>query len=359
MKNLKKIIFILLVCISVSCSKNETPEPNKTAGAIDLPTPETRQVSTFAGSAVGFLDGAGTAAQFNSPEGISFDTAGNLYVADSPNNKIRKISPAGIVTTLAGSTYGFANGNSTVAKFSGPSGVAIDVSGNVYVSDTENHKIRKINPNGIVTTLAGSTLGYAEGTGSDAQFHFPRGLALDASGNILVADVGNDRIRKVSPTGVVSTFAGGTQGFANGTGVLAQFDRPFGVAIDASGNMYVADRNNNKIRKISPNAEVTTLAGSTLGFADGTGVSSQFYYPYAVAVDASGNIYVADRDNHRIRKISPTGLVSTLAGGIKGFADGIVTSAKFDYPSGVAVDISGNVFVADQLNNKIRKITRN
>ncbi|WP_310556161.1 NHL repeat-containing protein [Flavobacterium sp.] len=350
---LKLVIFSFSIIVSSSCNKSDTPQQ------ILSPKQETQQVSTLAGSTQGFADGSGATAQFSSPTGVAIDASGNVYVADTGSHKIRKISPAGVVTTLAGSTQGFADGTSTTAQFDTPNGVAVDAFGNVYVADTENQKIRKISPTGSVTTLAGSTLGFAEGTSTVAQFHLPYSLAVDANGNVFVADIGNDRIRKINPFGVVTTFAGGTQGFADGTGTSAQFDRPFSVALDASGNMYVADRNNNKIRKISPGAVVTTLAGSTLGFADGSSATSRFYFPHGVAVDASGNVYVADRDNHSIRKISPTGVVSTLAGGTRGFADGIGTASQFDYPSSVAVDNSGNVYVADQFNNKIRKIIKN
>ena len=315
-------------------------------------------VSTFAGSTVGFADGTGNVAQFSGPSGVAVDASGNLYVADNGNHKIRKISPTGAVITLAGGTAGFADGTGNVAQFVWPAGIAIDASGNVYVSEEGNNKIRKISPSVAVTTLAGSSEGFADGTGSLAQFKTPYGAAVDASGNVYVADTRNNRIRKVSPSGVVTTFAGSNGGFANGTGTAAKFDRPYGVAVDLSGNVYVADSWNHKIRKISPDGVVTTLAGSIAGFADGTGIAAQFTFPCGIAVDATGNVYVGEDGNSKIRKISLTGVVTTLAGTTGGFADGLSTVAQFSRPSGLAVDATGNVYVADQENHKIRKITQ-
>lgn len=185
---------------------------------------------------------------------------------------------------------------------------------------------------------------------------FPKGIAVDASGNLYVADDINHRVRKITPAGTVSTLAGSALGSADGAGTAAQFNRPTGVALDASGNVYVADAKNHRIRKITPNGTVSTLAGSTEGFAEGTSTAARFSEPVGLAVDASGNVYVADSDNSRIRKITPDGTVSTLAGGSAGFADGTATTARFRSPSGVAVDAAGIVYVADRQNHSIRKI---
>ena len=261
-----------------------------------------------------------------------------------------------MVTTLAGSTQGYMDGTGTAAQFKTPRGVAVDSSGQVYVADPGNDRIRKISPLGVVTTLAGSTSGYMDGTGTAAKFRFPRGVAVDSSGNVYVADYVNQRIRKISPAAGVTTFAGSSQGDDDGTGTAAKFNYPYGVAVDSSGHIYVADTGNHRIRKIDPAGVVTTLAGSTLGYADGTGTAARFNYPRGVAVDSSGNVYVADYDNDRIRKIDPTGVVTTFAGSSSGDADGTGTAARFNRPSGVAVDSSGNVYVADLGNNRIRKI---
>jgi sugar lactone lactonase YvrE len=326
-----------------------------------ISTGSTSTVSTLAGSGeFGFAEGTGAAAQFWGPYGVAVDASGNVYVADEGNHRIRKITPTGTVSTLAGSgTAGFADGSGTLAQFFYPLGVAVDASDNVYVADKRNHCIRKITPTGTVSTLAGSgTAGFADGSGVAAQFYSPYGVAVDALGNVYVADAVNHRIRKVTPSGTVSTLAGsGTAGFADSTGTNAQFNNPFGVAVDASGNVYVADRLNHRIRKITPTGTVSTLAGSTYGSADGAGTNAQFSSLEGVTVDASGNVYVADTPNQRIRKITPSGTVSTLAGSATaGFADGSGTAAQFNRPTGVAVDASGNVYVADALNSRIRKI---
>ena len=315
-------------------------------------------VTTLAGSTRGFSDNTGFAAQFNGPNGVTTDAAGNVYVADLNNFKIRKITPAGVVSTFAGSTQGFADGTGTAAQFNNPRGVATDAAGNVYVADTYNHKIRKITPAGVVTTMAGSTQGFADGNGAAAMFSTPFALTTDAADNVYVADTGNYKIRKITPEGVVSTLAGSTLGFADGNGTTAKFHKPTGVAIDAAGNVYVADLINDKIRKITPSSVVSTLAGSTTGYTDGTVASAQFHSPYGVATDAAGNAYVSDGGNNKIRKITPEGVVSTLAGSTVGFADGTGTAAQFNYPTGVAIDATGNLYVADFNNHKIRKITQ-
>jgi len=317
-------------------------------------------VSTLAGNGtLGFADASGTDARFYQPTGVALDASGNVYVADAENHRIRKITPTGTVSTLAGSgTSGSDDGTGAAAQFNSPRAVAVDASGNVYVADGINHTIRKITPAGEVSTLAGSgASGFADGAGTAAQFYFPKGIALDASGNIYVADEINHRVRKVTPTGTVSTLAGSTSGFADGDGTAAQFSSPRGVAVDDSGNVYVADAGNHRIRKITPTGTVSTLAGSTSGIAEGTGTAAKFNAPAGVAVDASGNVYVADDENERIRKITSSGVVSTLAGGfLSGFVDGDATDAQFRSPTGVALDASGIIYVADRHNHSIRKI---
>jgi len=234
------------------------------------------------------------------------------------------------------------------------------------VTDADNNRIRKITPadrieDRVVSTFAGSdTEGSGNGTGTAAQFNHPFGVAVDSSGNVFVGDLDNHRIRRITPAGVVSTLAGtGIRGHADGIGNTAQFNDPLGVAVDSSGNVYVADYSNNRIRKITPGGMVSTLAGSgTEGYVDDTGSTAQFKSPTGVAVDSSGNVYVTDFSNHRIRKITPAGVVSTFAGtGTRAHADGTANKAQFNYPSGVAMDSRGNVYVADARNNRIRKIT--
>ncbi|MEK6152734.1 IPT/TIG domain-containing protein [Flavobacteriaceae bacterium 3-367] len=317
------------------------------------------QVSTLAGGTQGFANGTGTSAQFSAPWAVAMDIDGNIYVADVGNHKIRKVTPSGTVSTLAGSTQGFADGTGENAQFNFIQGVAVDGEGNVYVADTGNHKIRKVTPSGVVSTLAGSTQGFADGTGGNAQFKSPEGVAVDANGNVYVADSFNNKIRKVTSNGSVSTLAGSTQGFADGMGTSAQFSIPSGVALGMEGDLYVADSFNNKIRKITPNGMVSTLAGSTQGFADGAGVNAQFDRPFGLTVDTEGNVYVADTNNYKIRKITPSGMVSTLAGGnTYGFEDGTGANAKFDDPLGIVVDAERNLNVADKSNHRIRKITQ-
>ncbi len=335
--------------------------PRNTGGAV--PAAIYRNVTTLAGSgAFGAVNGTGSAATFHYPLGIAVDNSGNLYVSDQGNSLIRKITIAGVVTTLAGDgTKGNANGVGTAASFYDPYGVAVDASGNVYVADEGNNLIRKITSAGVVSTFAGSgVVGASNGIGTAATFNHPYGVAVDASGNVYVAEGANNLIRKITPAGVVTTFAGsGAKGSSNGTGTAASFYDPEGIAIDALGNVYVSDSGNEVIRKITPAGVVTTLAGSgAIGAANGTGTAASFNYPYGITVDITGNVYVIDQLGDLVRKISPAGVVSTFAGtGAQGSADGIGTAAGFYDPAGVTSDIFGNVYVADSYNNKIRKIS--
>ncbi len=287
-------------------------------------------VTTLAGTAgvVGSADGAGAAASFSGPCGVARDAAGNVYVADTGNNAVRKITPAGVVSTFVG----------VAAGLNLPGGVACDGSGNVYVADTWNHVIRKITPAGVVSILAGAVgeQGSDDGSGAAARFCYPGGVACDADANVYVADTENDAIRKITPAGEVSTLVGADAGL----------DSPGGVACDAVGNVYVADTLNNTIVKVTPAGGVSILVGADAGLGS----------PEGVACDAAGNVYVADTSNQVIRKISAAGGVSTLAGAVgeQGSADGSGDAARFDYPGGVACDGSGNVYVADTSNNIIR-----
>ena len=328
-------------------------------GSVTLSVPaQAVMVSTFAGSTSGFADGQRTASKFNGPNGIAIDAAGNVFVADYSNHRIRKIDPTGLVSTIAGSTQGYAEGQGAAAQFNYPAGIAVDAAGNVYVADYLNNRIRKIDPTGLVSTLAGSTPGNANGQGAAAQFTNPNGVALDAAGNVYVADQNNHSIRKITPTGLVSTIAGSTQGYAEGQGAAAQFNLPFNVALDTAGNIYVADALNYRIRKIDPTGMVSTLAGSSDGYAEGQGAAAKFNYPADLVVDPAGNIYVTDPYNNRIRKIDPTGMVSTYTGTSAGYTDGQLTTAKFRSPLGIELDARGNFYVTDRGNEKIRTITQ-
>ena len=311
---------------------------------------------TFAGGppSKGSVDGIGSAARFNQPGGVAVDSAGNVYVADTGNSTIRKMTPGGLVSTLAGSAGkpGSTDGTGIAAQFSGPTGVAVDNGGNVYVADNGNSTIRKISPAGEVSTLAGlaNSRGSSDGSGSVARFNFPYAVAVDTAGNIYVADSGNNIIRKVTRTGLVSTVAGlaGSSGSADGIGSNARFFSPHGIAADSSANLYVSDSNNDTIRKITGGGSVTTVAGvaGQSGSSDGVGSMARFYFPWGISVDSAGNIYVADFVNDTIRKITPSGSVSTLAGLARNAdsVDGVGAAARFNFPQGVAVDGSEGAF---------------
>ncbi|MGB4775632.1 MAG: NHL repeat-containing protein [Daejeonella sp.] len=358
-----KVLSLLLIAATLlpaSCKKDKK-EP-----AVSL------MVSTLAGT--GFTtpeanNGPAKDATFNLPAGVAITKEGIVYVADTHNNQIRKITKEGEVSTLAGGgTELFADCKGFQAKFDQPCGIAVDAQGNIYVADRYNNRIRKItlqlNGPVIVSTLAGDgTQNFKDNTtGLLAQFDHPAGIAVDAQGIVYVADSGNNRIRKITQTNgvMVTTLAGG-----NGI-----FKGPEGVAVDAQGNVYVGDTYNYRIQKITTEAgivTVSTLAGSgDANYLDATGTAAKFYRPEGIAVDAQGNVYVADSYNHRIRKITKEGVVSTLAGtgyrpnpvepGIGAFLDGKASVAQFNQPHGVAVGADGKVYVADRNNHRIRKI---
>jgi sugar lactone lactonase YvrE len=326
-------------------------------------------LTVLAGSASGHgsADGPAAAARFSRPCGLVADPQRNLFVADNFNHTLRKVTPDGVVTTLAGKAWstGSADGPGDAARFFWPSGMTSDREGNLYVADAGNHTVRKVTPQGAVTTLAGGagTNGWADGTGGRARFAWPSDVALDGAGNLLVADRANHVIRRVTQAGEVTTLAGGAgkAGRADGVGGAARFNNPSGVAVDAAGNVLVADTGNHTIRKVMPGGEVATLAGCAgiRGGADGQGVLARFNGPSDVLADQAGSVFVADRDNHMIRKVTPDGTVTTLGGSpnLMTAADGVGCAARFAQPSGLALDSEGVLYVADACNNRVAQGT--
>lgn len=318
-------------------------------------------VSTLAGDgSEGSINGSCLNASFNMPYCVAADKYGNVYVADVGNYLIRKINPLGLVTTLAGNgVSGYKDGAGPSASFRLPWGIAVDHSGNVLVADMGSNTIRKINNDGFVTTFAGNGRSQSvDGIGASASFYSPIGLALDDSGNVYVSE--KYYVRKINPTGLVTTLAGNENvGKKNGLGSIASFNSPYGIVSDNKGNLFVADQQNHLIRKITAEGLVTTFAGSgSPGAIDNVGTLASFYFPSGIAIDVSGNFYVVDQIYGIIRKITPDGEVSTFAGwGIQGYKDGIGEEAIFNYPFGIAADNIGNLYVADLFNNRIRKIS--
>jgi sugar lactone lactonase YvrE len=361
------VIAATLLALTLTACGSKTAASSTPAAS--APAASTAMVTTLAGQAgaKGSADGSGSAATFSNPLNIAADAAGNLYVTDDINNTIRKITSAGQVTTLAGKagSKGSTNGMGVAARFTGPFGIACDTAGNLYVSESDNNTIRKITSTGKVTTVAGKagSVGSTDGVGAAARFDSPCGIARDAVGNLFIVDGSHFTIRKITPAGKVTTLAGqsGSQGSADGVGAAARFMGPTGIACDSAGNLYVTDSANNTIRKITSTGKVTTLAGKagSAGGTDGVGAAASFNNPTGIACDASGNLYVCDSDNCAIRKITPAGQVTTVAGkaGSVGGADGSGAAATFNDPTGIACDSAGNLYVCDYGNDTIRKIT--
>ena len=362
------LLLTLLALALSACGSKATASSSPAATASSSPATAAAMVTTLAGKAgvKGSTDGTGAAARFDVPQAIAFDAAGNLYVADY--FAVRKVTPAGVVTTIAGKggVKGSANGSGSAARFDNLCGIVRNAAGDLYVTDCHNNTIRKITPAGVVSTFAGKAgvAGSANGSLTTARFDYPVGIAINAAGDIYISDWGANTIRKITPAGQVTTLAGkaGKSGFADGTGAAARFDNPAGICLDAAGDLYVADNGNDTIRKITPAGVVTTVAGSLglSGDSDGTGNAASFSSPGGICCDAAGDLYVADTGNYTIRKITPAGMVTTVAGapGYKGSSDGNgLTTASFYYPWGIAVDAAGDLYVADTGNNLIRKIT--
>ncbi len=328
----------------------------------------------LAGSAgtFGSADGAGASASFYYPYDLAIDSKGNLYVADTANGIIRMVMPEGGVSTVAGQAgvVGSSDGTGASAKFYNPQGVAVDASGNLYVADTKNETIRKIAPGGSVSTYAGQAgkCGYADGVGNAAQFCNPISLVVDSAGNVYVTDSTYRTIRKIAPGGIVSTLAGNVnyKSLQDGTGSAAQFCAPVGFTFDNAGNLLVSDQgcygvSNPAIRKVTPAGVVTTIAGNNgAAFAGRTPATSVFGGLVGLAADASGNIFAADYTNGSIWEVSTSGTVNIYAClyGVTGLIDGSTGAAAwFDKPQGIVADSAGNLYVADQLNDTIREVT--
>lgn len=359
---MKKIYYIFIAGFLAitfnACKKTTDPTPpTNTTGPY--------QVTTVAGTgSVGFVNATGTAASFGSLMDVAVDGSGNLYVTDHANNVIRKINSAGVVSTFAGAgPIGSDDGAATSATFHYPMGITVDANGNLYIGDSQNNVIRKITSSGVVSTFAGikDVGGTNNGAASTATFSSPLGVVVDINNNVFVADQGNCLIRKITSAGIVSTVAGtSSSGSANGTGTAASFNYAVGLTVDASGNIYVADSFNNLIRKITSAGVVTTIAGKVgvSGSADGTGTNATFNTPLGITVDANGILYVSDTNNNLIRKIDQNGVVTTIAGNlVAGSNNGQGTAASFNRPRGIAIDTHNNLYVADNGNLLLRKIT--
>jgi uncharacterized protein (TIGR03437 family) len=352
----------LALCVLVSCA------------GFCAPASAQRLISTVAGNGVVGFSGDGgpaTAAQLWLPSSVAVDATGNLYIADYGNNRVREVS-AGVITTIAGNgTAGYSGdgGPAISASLYLPSGIAVDASGNVYIAEAAESLVRKVSAGGTITTFAGDGVtGFAGdgGTATSAQLNLDvfSGIAVDSAGNVYIADSGNNRIRRVSVGGVITTVAGNASGAYtgdNGAATSASLNGPVAVAVDASGNLYIADAGNNVVRKVSAGGIITTVAGNgTAGFSGdgGPAKSAQLWTPSGVAVDHAGNLYIADYGNYRIRLVS-AGTISTIAGnGTEAYAgDGGPATAASLAPAGIATDALGDLFIADQNNNRIREVS--
>jgi uncharacterized protein (TIGR03437 family) len=326
-------------------------------------------ITRVAGTGVDGFSGDGgpaLAARLNQPSGLAIDASGNLFIADTINRRVRKIGPDGTITTVAGNGgvgYSGDNGPATSAQLYDPNGIALDASGILFIADEYNQRVRKVGPDGIITTVAGNgTAGYSGdgGPATGAQLNDPNGIALDASGILYIADTDNSRIRRVGSDGTITTVAGnGTGGYSGDGGLAAkaQLNGPKGISIDATGNLYIADTNNNRVRKVSTAGAITTVAGNgALGYAGdgGPATSAKMAYPYGVTLDKAGYLYITDQGNQRIRKVTG-GTISTIAGST--FGDGApAVFGSLNTPNAVAKDKNGNVYVADSFHNSVRKI---
>jgi uncharacterized protein (TIGR03437 family) len=341
---------------------------------------QTYNISLFAGTATtpptpGFTgdNGQALSAALSGPVGVWVDASYNVYIVDKDNDRIRKVSSSGVITTVAGistaETYAGDGGPATQASLNEPNGIAFDNAGNMYIADTGNDVVRKVNSSGIISTVAGNNYSAYSGDGGpaiDASLSEPTSVAFDATGNMYIADSNNDCIRIVTPDQNINTFAGQCsyplfQG-DGGLATQAKLNKPYSVAVDADGNVYISDTENQRIRVVTPDGIINTIAGNgTAGFNDGPALQAEFWSPSGIALDASGSIYIADKSNFRIRKLLPNGNVVTVAGnGSPGYSGSGVaaTSAEMYFPQGVFADNStGSVYVADTQNDVVRELT--
>ncbi len=331
-------------------------------------------ITTIAGTNVfGFAGdgGAATKAELANPWGIAVDSGGNVYVADLWNYRIRKISSSGTISTVAGNgifSYSGDGGAAAKSELDGPQGVATDAAGNLYIADTQNNVVRKVASNGVITTFAGTGVAGSSGDGGQAaaaQLSKPQSVAVDSTGNVYIADTQNNRVREVTMDGSINTFAGNGNGGYSGDGgpaVSAQLNQPYGLAFDGSGSLYIADFNNSRVRKVTPDGNIATVAGNGGTFFAGDGgpaVSSSLNRPQSVAVDSSGNLYIADTQNNRVRMVDSNGIITTIAGvGSAGSSGdgGPAVKAQLAVPGSVAVDSDGNLYIGDS-NARVRKVS--
>ena len=331
---------------------------NQVSYSTDFTFQNTYQVSTIAGDGnIGLKNGQGTQAQFFYPVSIIKDSKGDYLITDYYNHVIRKMDANYNVTTYAGTGIaGFKDGDKNTAKFSFPSGTAIDKNDNIYIADTYNNKIRKISNTGIVSTIAGSSAGYADGNNSTAKFNQPKGIALDAFNNLFIVDYNNDRIRKLTTTGMVETYAGSVKGFSDGVGTAAKFNFPATIVCNSNNSLFVADASNNRIRKIDINKNVTTLAGDgSIGLKDGNLANCKFNEPKGVYLDNHQNVWVGDFANHVIRYIDGDS-ITTLIGSTQGYMDGENKNVKFNFPGGMLFENDSTILMCDVHNQRIRMI---
>jgi hypothetical protein len=322
-------------------------------------------VTTIAGDTAGYRNGGNSVALFSFPSAIAADTTGNLYISDTYNNVIRKEwLKLGLVGTLAGNdSAGFRDGSVLHAEFNSPEGICLDKHGNVYVADMYNNRIRVITPAGMVSTLAGNgTPGFINGPADSAEFNLPTGVAVDTMGNVYVADDGNFSVREISTTGTVTTIAGtGVAGFHNGAGDTAKFNGLYGIVLNDSGTIYLTEYNNNDVRRIK-NGIVSTVAGndtlpSVAGWHDGQNDSALFSAPMGLVIDSIGDLFICDEFNYRVREVGINGMTSLFAGnGTPSSMDTTVPWAGFDRPYSIT-RIRKTFYLVDNGNNRIRKMT--